>query len=242
MDEKIRWEPLGGGAGVYLAPDCRFTTDALLLAGFSQPGTRETCADLGTGCGVIPVLWRSRGALGPVLAVEIHPEAAALAERSVKRCGFEGEITVLRGDARDYKALLPHQALDRLACNPPYYPLGRGLPGEGARKTARHGETLTLEDLAAAGKYALKDGGRLCLCLPAERLAEALSLFRGAGLEPKRLRLAQSAPEKEPYLFLLECRKAGKTGLTVERTLLLNDGAGKPTAELLEIYGEYRHD
>lgn len=239
MEEPIRWEPLGGGVGVYRSPAAGFTTDALLLAWFSQPGPKEACADLGTGCGVIPLLWKSRGANGPIIAVELDPEAAALAERSIRRCGFSGAIDLRRGDLREYRLLLPHQGLDRAACNPPYYAPAAGPTGQGHREMARHGGTLSLEDLAAAARFTLRDGGRLCLCLPAGRLAEAMALFRREGLEPKRLRLVQAGPKKDPYLCLLECRKAGRTGLAVERTLLLHGEDGRPTPELLAAYGEY---
>ena len=34
----------------------RYGTDALLLASFFRGGRRARCADLGTGCGVIPLL------------------------------------------------------------------------------------------------------------------------------------------------------------------------------------------
>lgn len=236
---EIHAEALGPGCHVLVTAEHRFTTDTLLLADFSMPRPGERCADLGTGCGTIPLLWSSRGKPEKVLAVELREDAAALAARSVEENGLSEKIAVLCGDVREYRTCLPHQGLDLVACNPPYFPLGRGAAGEGSRKTARHEESLTLNDLAAAAKYGLKWGGRLCLCLPVERLPEAMALFCGAGLEPKRLRLVQSQPEKAPYLFLLECRYGGGPGLAVEPTLLLRDAAGESTAELVKIYGDY---
>ncbi len=233
--DEARWEDLGGGVGVWVTKDCGITTDTLLLARFSQPRPGEACADFGTGCGAIPLLWKSQGAFGtgssrPLLAVEIREEAAALCARSVERNGLSQEIRAVRGDVRRFRELFPPQKLDLVVCNPPYYPLGSGGEGEGPRKTARHEETLTLSDLAAAAKHCLRWGGRLCLCLRTERLAEALELFRGSRLEPKRLRLVQSGPEKAPYLFLLECRRGGKPGLAAEPTLILKPGE--------RLYGE----
>ncbi len=232
-----RWELLGNNCGVYVTGEHSFTTDTLLLADFASPRTADICcADFGTGCGVIPLLWKSRGAVGRVLAVELQKDAAELAARSVRENGLEQEIRVIQGDVRQYREILPHQSLHLIACNPPYYPPDSGAVGNGSRRTSRHGENLTLEDLAAAAKYSLRWGGRLCVCLPSERLAETLSLLRQSGLEPKRLRLVQSGPEKAPYLFLLECKKGGKTGLQAEPVLLLTDNA-----ELERIYGEYRN-
>lgn len=239
--ENLRWEALGGGAGVWITKEYGFTTDTLLLAWFARPKAGEACADFGTGCGVIPMLWRSRWQPGSVQAVELQEEAAALAARSVEKNGFSEKINVLQGDLRECGKFLPPQRLDLIACNPPYYPMGRGEVGDGARRIARHEESLTLGDLTAAARYALRWGGRLCVCLRMERLAEAMTVFRRGRMEPKRLQLVQSGPEKAPYLFLLECRHGGRPGLTAEPTLVLLDGRGSMTPQALEVYGEYRN-
>ena len=240
--EQASWEPLAPGCQVLVTREHGFSTDTLLLAAFSQPRRGERCADLGTGCGTIPLLWRARGEPGPILAVELQPQAAEQARRSVERSGYTGHIQVVEGDVRDYKALLPCQGLDRVACNPPYT-----LPGAGAaspdpqRRAARQGDCFSLEDLAQAARYSLKHRGRLCLCLPVRRLAEALALFSRWDLEPKLLRLVQQRRDKAPYLFLLECRRGGRPGgLEAAPTLLLEEDTGGPTRELLELYGSYR--
>ena len=240
--EQASWAPLAPGCQVLVTREHGFSTDTLLLAAFSQPRRGERCADLGTGCGTIPLLWRARGEPGPILAVELQPQAAEQARRSVERSGYNGYIQVVEGDVRDYKALLPCQGLDRVACNPPYT-----LPGAGAaspdpqRRAARQGDCFSLEDLAQAARYSLKHRGRLCLCLPVRRLAEALALFPRWDLEPKLLRLVQQRRDKAPYLFLLECRRGGRPGgLEAAPTLLLEEDGGGPTRELLEVYGSYR--
>ena len=240
--EQASWEPLAPGCQVLVTREHGFSTDTLLLAAFSQPRRGERCADLGTGCGTIPLLWRARGEPGPILAVELQPQAAEQARRSVERSGYNGHIQVVEGDVRDYKALLPCQGLDRVACNPPYT-----LPGAGAaspdpqRRAARQVDCFSLEDLAQAARYSLKHRGRLCLCLPVRRLAEALALFSRWDLEPKLLRLVQQRRDKAPYLFLLECRRGGRPGgLEAAPTLLLEEDTGGPTRELLEVYGSYR--
>lgn len=233
------FEPLGNGCRVLVTAEHRFNTDTLLLADFSMPRRGEACADFGTGCGTIPQIWCMRSRPKSVTAVEIQPEAAQLAKKSTEANGFSSEINVICGDVRCYKDILSHQEFDLIACNPPYFVLGSGFASTDARKTARHDENLTLSDLARAAKFALKWGGRFCLCLPTDRMAEAMEIFRSSGLEPKRLKLVQSTPAKAPYLFLMECRRGGKTELSIENTLVLNDGTGCPSPELNRIYGDY---
>ena len=236
-----RWEPLSSVCRALVTREHSFTTDTLLLADFSLPRRGEVCADLGTGCGAIPLLWRERAQPQKIYAVEIQEEAARLARTAVEANGFSDRIEVILGDAGNPKALFRNQSLDLVACNPPYQAAGTGPQGaEESRSTARHELRFSLEQLAGTARFALRFGGRLCLCLRPERLAEALSLFRSFGLEPKRLRLVQQRKDRPPSLFLLECRSGGKTGLAVEPVLLLEQDGGGYSEALEKIYGDYR--
>ena len=239
--QNSHWEPLSGGARVLVSPEHTFGTDAVLLADFSAPRPGEHWADLGTGCGVIPLLGRVRTKAARITGVELQPKAAAQARRSVEENGLADTVDILEGDGRQLSRLFPAGSLDGLACNPPYTAPGTGIPsGDAARRAARQGDSLSLEDLAREGKRVLRFGGRLCVCLRPARLLEAMELFQAYQLEPKRLRLCQQRPGKAPFLFLLECRRGGRPGLTVEPVLLLEGEDGAPSREIEAIYGDYR--
>ncbi len=237
------WEPLSAGSKVLVSREHGFGTDAILLADFSMPRRGERCADLGTGCGVIPLLWRARGKAGSITGVELREQGARQARRSVEESGYENQIRILQGDVRRMEELFPAGSLDLIACNPPYTAPGAGIPsGDDARRTARQGDTLSLEELARGARYGLRYGGKLFLCLRPARLSEAMEVFHRYALEPKRLRLCQQRVGKAPFLFLLECRSGGKVGMVVEPVLLLEGPDGSPSAELEVIYGDYRNN
>ena len=181
------WEPLGRQLKVLAAKGCGFSTDTLLLADFSMPKRNSACADLGSGCGVIPLLWGSRAKPKSILALDVQGEALELMRASVKENGMEGLITPVQGDIRDYRRVLPHQALDLAASNPPYFP-----PGSGA-----------------------------------------------VSRDPQRV---QQRPGREPYLLLLECRKGGGPGLSVQENLFITDSSGGYSQEMRRIYGDYLTD
>ena len=83
MDEKlIKKEPLGNGFFVYVSPRHTFGTDAVLLADFSAARKKDTLVDLGTGCGIIPLLMLRDGNLKSAVGVDISKEAADLAEKT----------------------------------------------------------------------------------------------------------------------------------------------------------------
>ena len=121
------WEPLTGGARVLVSREHTFGTDAVLLADFSAPRPGELWADLGTGCGVIPLLWHTRTQAGHITGVELQEKAAWQAQRSVEENGFSQRIAIARQDARDLSSLFPVGSLHGMACNPPYTAPGAGI-------------------------------------------------------------------------------------------------------------------
>ena len=171
MREDEHWEPLAPNCRVLVSRAHRFTTDTILLAHFAAPKKRERCADLGTGCGTIPLLWHARYAPREITGVELDADALRQARESVRENGLEDKIAVKRGDIREIRAVFPEPVLDLVACNPPYKAVGAGLRNADARmENARHECTCTLGDVARAAKAVLRFGGRLCICQRPERL------------------------------------------------------------------------
>lgn len=243
IPENAHWEPLSKECRVLVSREHRFNTDTILLAHFAAPRRKERCADFGTGCGTIPLLWKIRYNPREITGVELGEQAAEQAECSVRKNGFSEAISIVRGDIREIRSIFPEPELDLVACNPPYKAVGAGLRNADTRlENARHECTCTLEDVAKAAKDVLRFGGRLCICQRPERLTDAMCVFRAYGLEPKRLRLVQQRKDSAPSLFLLEARRGGKSGLQILPTLTIEDETGAFSKEMLEIYGEYKTD
>ena len=212
-------------------------TDSVLLSAFPalKPGLRV--CDLGSGTGLLSTLLLQRQPMMTVTGVELLPQAAALARRGAEANGLTDRQTFLEGDLRNIRTLLNAGSFDLVVCNPPYYPAGSGaLSADDARRAARSETACTLEDVCRAAAYLLRWGGSFCLVHKPERLTDLLCALRPAGLEPKRLRLAEARPGRAPSLVLLECRRGGKPGLTVQPLLVLESPDGQPTAELNAIY------
>lgn len=240
-DESL--EPLWPGISVIVSPRHTFNTDTILLAWYASPRHKDRCADLGTGCGTIPLLWQGRYAPRQIAAVELQQEAVSMARRSVAYNQLEPNITVLQRDLRQL-ALHPDpdlQNLDLVACNPPYQQSGTGiLNPDGQKQCARHETSCTLQDVCQAAARMLKYGGRFVLCQRPQRLCDVLHEFRAAKIEPKRLRFVQQNPQKPPSLFLIQGKKGAKPGLVAESVLLVEQAPGRFSQEMLEIYGSYK--
>lgn len=201
----------------------RFGTDALLLAAFAagRIGT-GSCADFGTGSGVLPLLLLAGGSQAQFLAVELQEKYAALAQENAERNGFAGRMQVLCGDLREYRRLFPAGSMHSVVCNPPYLPVGCGKQSLSSEKRmAWHEDCLRVDELAAAAAWALQSGGRFfCVYLPS-RMATLFCALRERSLEPKRLQMIAPSPSEKPSLFLLEAKKDAHEGMNVLPTLFL---------------------
>mgnify|MGYP000948404685 CR=1 FL=1 len=242
LREGEKLEPLWKGVSVIVGAGHTFGTDTVLLAAFSLPKAGEVCADFGTGCGAIPLLWCARSRPKAVYAVEIQPFACDMARRSVRRNRLDETIHVAEGDIRDLRAnaAVPH-GLDLIACNPPYQAAGTGIPSRAdGKRIARHEVFGGFSDLAGTAAAFLRWGGRFCCCMRPARLCDTLLALRAAGLEPKRLRFVQQRESAAPFLFLLQAGRGGKPGMEVAPALLVERESGGFSDEMLRIYGQNR--
>lgn len=235
-------EPLSKRVSVVVGNGYSFNTDTILLAVFSMPKKGENCADFGTGCGTIPLLWCARSEPAGVLAAEIQPSACDMARRSVRLNGFEGTIRVAECDVRNLRrqGQISAGSLDLVACNPPYKEAGTGGPSVAEEeRIARHETVCGFAEIAAAAAELLRWGGRFCCCMRPERLCGTMAALREFGLEPKKLRLVQQRTSSAPFLFLLQANRGGKPGMTVAPTLMIEENGGL-SEEMIRIYGDYR--
>ena len=215
-----------------------FGIDAVLLADFAKIAAGEQVLDLGTGSGILPLLMHARQSSARYFGLEIQPEMAERAERSVRMNGLEQDITITCGDLRDVLSYYPGQSMDAVVCNPPYMPAQGGLKNEAASRTiARHEVTCTIEDVATAASRVLKSRGRLYLVHRPARLAAVFAALENHHLEPKRLRFVQPFADTAPTMMLIEAVLQGGPELKVEPPLIVYDAPGQYTQEILTIYG-----
>ena len=240
---QTRQEDLGG-VTVTVSGMHTFGTDALALAHFAAPKRNTVACDLGSGCGIIPLLFCRDGLCRSITAIDVQADACAQMRDTVARNGLEQKMRVLHADLR---ALSPEQisyySFDLVTMNPPYVAPRAGLQNADVQaRIARHEILCTLQDVADCAQKLLRFGGRLCICQRPDRLADAICAMRENRIEPKRLRLMIHAAGKKPSLFLLEGKKGANSGMIVEPPLILKDETGRYTPQAMEMYGLYQNE
>lgn len=215
-----------------------FGMDAVLLSGFANVKPGETAIDLGTGTGIIPILLEAKTKGEHFTGLEIQPESADMARRSVAYNHLENKINIAIGDIKDASTQFGASSFHVVTSNPPYMTGQHGLtnPNE-AKAIARHEILCTLEDVIRESARLLKPQGRFYMVHRPFRLAEIMCLMHQYGLEPKRMRLVYPFVDKEPNMVLIEGLRGGKPRITVEKPLIVYKEPGIYTDEIYGIYG-----
>ena len=240
LNETERLEPLDKSMSIIVSRAHTFGTDAILLADFSNPKKKETLCDLGTGCGIIPLLW-SKKETGDITAVDIQPAACGQLRRSLALNGLEDRVNVVNADLRALKGVLSFGSYDLVTMNPPYKPVGTGIESESeADKIARHETMCTVDDAVKAAASLLRFGGRFCMCHRPERLCDIICSMRENKLEVKRIRFVCQHEGKAPWLVLVEGKRGAKSHVTVEKNLIMQNDDNTDSEEIQRIFFDYR--
>lgn len=215
-----------------------FGMDAVLLSGFTNVRTGANVLDMGTGTGIIPILLEAKTKASHITGLEIQPESADMAMRSVALNQLQETITIVEGDIKNVKQLFPAASFDVVTCNPPYMIGNHGISNpDDAKAIARHEILCTLEDVVRAARDMLKPGGNFNIVHRPFRLAELMNLLMQYKLEPKRMQLVYPFIDKEPNMVLIEANRGGKSRMTVEKPLIVYQAPDVYTDEIYDIYG-----
>jgi len=215
----------------------RFGTDAVLLSAMTQVHYGDRVADLGTGTGIIAILLAGRDETITVDAIEIQPEMADMASRSVAMNGLDARVQVHCMDMKEAPRVLGYNRYDAVVCNPPYSRQGTGAQAaDDSRAQSRHELTCTVQDVAETLYKLLRFGGRGTIIYPAERVTDLLVALHAARMEPKRMRTVHHTAERAPKLVLVEAVREGRPGVKWLPPLVLYGADGEYTPEARAIY------
>lgn len=215
-----------------------FGMDAVLLSGFATAKKGDKVLDLGTGTGIIPILMEAKTEADHFCALEIQPESADMAIRSVKMNKLESKIEIIVGDIKNASTIFGKSKFDVVTSNPPYMPDEHGIKNENDAKTiARHEVLCNLEDVVREAAAVLREGGHFYMVHRPLRLVEIFETLRKYRLEPKTMRFVYPSVDKCPSMVLIESILGAKPELKVGTPLIIYGPDGKYTSEISEKYG-----
>lgn len=215
----------------------RFSLDAVLLAWHARPRAGERVLDLGTGCGIIPLMLTYRNPNILAFGIEIQQELAELAISNVNANRMQHKIKVLRQDMRYLKPDMIGGPVDLIVCNPPYHKPDSGrINPDVQRAIARHELKVNLSDVLQTVRRMLQTAGRFVTVYTAERVVELLCQMRLEGIEPKMMRSIHSQLDTEAKLILVEGVKGARPGIRLDPPLIIYDANGEYSLEVQGMF------
>lgn len=234
--ERIDDLQCGGYRIIQRADGFRFGTDAVLLSHFAAPRRNERAVDLGCGNGVIAILMAAHRSDIQVDGVEIQPEVADMAARSVAMNALADRVRIHNMDMRSAHTALGCGQMSLAVCNPPYHKSADPSAKDAGARIARQMNDLSVSDVARTASRLLKYGGRFCVIYPAPRALEMMDAMQAANLAPKRVQTVHARADRAPKLMLIEAVKGGGSMLHWLEPLILYDADGGHSAQWHAIY------
>ncbi len=215
----------------------RFSIDAAILAHHICLEHNQCAVDLGTGCGIIPIIVAYRFPSAICYGIEIQKDLARLALSNVALNDMEDKVVIIHGDMKDFTSYFKVGMADVVFSNPPYRKVSSGrISPDSERAIARHEIHANLFDVIFTAQRLLKPSGRLVVIYPAQRSVDLIIQMRALKLEPKKLRLIHSKHDSKAELILVEAVKDGKPGgASFLPALIVHNGDGSFTEGVLEM-------
>lgn len=197
-----------------------FTSDAVLLSRFARVKKGDVVADFCSGSGIVGIhLYGLNPQIKSMTLFEMQKSLYDLSLKSIAENRLEKVFNAVNCKVQDVDRSF-NGFFSLIVCNPPYEKVGSGEHYQNPEiDVCRREAELPLTELIKAVSFSLKYGGRFCICHRADRLIEVISALKNEKLEPKILQFV-SGKDKQPYLFLMEAVKGGKSGIKVFNTLI----------------------
>ena len=215
----------------------RFSLDAVLLAQHARPSPDHTVLDLGTGCGIIPLILAYRYPKIKVYGVEVQTELADIATLNIAENHMEDRITIYYKDLKRLNQEMTSGPVDLVVTNPPYRKVKSGrLNPDQQRAVAKHELKTTLFDVVDTARRMLRTSGQLVIIYPAERMVDIIVQMRSAGIEPKYIRMINSDRQANAKRILVEGKKGGGHGITIGAPLMIYRQNGIYSGEVQAMF------
>lgn len=199
----------------------RFSVDPIILVDFFEGNKNGKILDIGSGCGIIPILLSYKKEMTNIYGVEIQKSSLEVFKKNVKENNLSENINVIEGDVADIKE---GNSFDYIISNPPYMTIdGKKISENENKKIARHEIFLDLKKLVENAKRLLKPRGEFFLVHRSHRFLEICKVLEENNFSVKRVKFTFFDREKSSNLVLIQASKGRKHKLEIESPLFLKE-------------------
>ena len=197
-------------------------TDAVVLGAYVNPNQAKNILDIGTGTGILSLMMAQKSD-AIIQAIEINEMAAIEAEFNFKQSKWVEQLSLYKGSIQDYASNNPAEKFDLIITNPPYFVAGNQFEIEDEkRRTARHTNTLSFDELAKIMADLLHENGTIAMVLPVQEAELFIQIAETYLLFPKEI--LQVFPKKsKPFNRLVLLFSKQKQNITQQELVIYHE-------------------
>lgn len=179
-------------------------TDAVLLAAWVDATDCSNVLDIGTGCGIIPLMLAQRYENIRIDALDIDEQSVIEASENFQRSRWHSRLKVIHADITAFSKANQSQ-FDLIVSNPPFFTSVFKTKHQ-RRNLARHTDTLSFEQLAFSARSLLREQGRFSLVLPSDQFDKWNKAALNEGMWLHKMQKIIPVQGKTPNRFNMEYR------------------------------------
>jgi tRNA1Val (adenine37-N6)-methyltransferase len=215
----------------------RFSLDAIVLANHVGPQEGDRILDLGTGCGVVPLILAYKYRNVRIYGIEVQDSLADMAKVNVEENQMKDRVDIVRKDMKKLTLKDITGPVNIAVSNPPYRKVDAGRINPDPQKAAaKHEININLNDIVQTANRMLVSAGRFIMVHTAERLTDILTCMRNSRIEPKYFRMIHPDLYSSAKLILVEGVKGGNAGMKNGPPLILYTDDGNYTDEVKNMF------
>lgn len=216
----------------------KVTTDACLLGSLlpnlsSGKGVSKVL-DIGTGTGLLALMYAQKNFNTAIDAIEIDKEAYGQAKENTAASPWSDRITVIHADVKNFSF---SKKYDLIISNPPFYE-NELRSGNEKKNTARHSDELSLNDLFAITKNLLADTGKFYFLFPYKRKDQIEISFKAHSLFIHEIVFARQSTDHDYFRIMIGGDMKGPNKIITKEISIRNDQQ-QYTEEFVELLKDY---
>ena len=220
----------------------RYSIEPFLIADFAKLYSEYRLLDIGTGCGIIPLLITTQIELKEIVGIEIQKSLYDFAVSNISNNDLSQKVRLIHGDFMKTTIDDDNQPFDIIVSNPPYRKLNTGrINPKHEKAIARHELSITLETLIKKAGKLLKHQGTFCMAYPPTRLNEVQEKLHSHKLFPSRIRFIHGSSNAEACIFLIEAVKEHQVDCIIEPPLFVYNNDGLYSEKMEKIYASFNY-
>jgi len=187
-------------------------TDAVLLGAWTPYSSETRILDIGTGSGILALMMAQRNHQTEIDAIEINPDASALAQQNVNLSPWPEQIHIF-GTSLQAFSEQKENIYSLIICNPPFFTGSLKAPDK-IRSLARHNDTLPVKDLLGITSKLLTENGKAAFIIPADAFENWTIEALKVSLYPANVTRVRSSLNHSPHRVMVVFSRKENSSIT----------------------------